>query len=121
MRVSRVEAHGGTGDPGPVVAADEHGLRRRAPAAPAAASSPSSGAPYGTSKTPGVDTAPPTVARKVPGSSGVPTDRNQSGAEPGEQRQVGERLDVVHQGRAAVARRARRPGRAGPRGRPAGR
>ena len=74
-----------------------------------------------TSKTPGAGTAPLTVARKVPGSSAVPTDAEPVGAEAGQQRDVRERLDVVHQGRAAVHAALEDPHAAGRRGRRAGR
>ena len=68
---------------------------------PTRASSPAIGSPSGTSTTPGWRTAPRTVARTVPGSSGVPV-AEPVGAVPRDQREVRERLGVGEQGGAAA-------------------
>ena len=56
-------------------------------------------------------TAPESVTSVVPGSSRVPADAEPVGAEAADQREVAERLDVLHERRPAVDAAFERPGR----------
>ena len=60
------------------------------------------GVPLSTSTTPGWATAPLRVTRQVPGLLGHPAGPKRSGTVAGDEGDVGQRLGVVHQGRALL-------------------
>ena len=112
-RVDRVPGH-----PGAVVAADQHRLRGVRPSAGRGQQRAQRGAERRPRRRPGVATAPLTVARNVPGSSAVPTARNQ-GRRSGPAARCARASRRCAPASGGAARRARRPARSGPRAPPA--
>ena len=73
-----------------------------ADAPPARSSTCPTGVPIAISSTHGSRTAPSTVTSIEPGSADVPTERNHGRAVAGDEREMRERLDVLHQRRRRV-------------------